>query len=43
MYCYDAIDHMTGESKKSEMISFYNMTKGALKVVDEMAALYIPQ
>ncbi|KFM74523.1 PiggyBac transposable element-derived protein 4, partial [Stegodyphus mimosarum] len=36
----DAIDDTTGEKKKPEMICFYNMTKGAVDTVDEMAASY---
>lgn len=36
----DAIDGATGEKKKPEIISFYNMTKGAVDTVDEMAASY---
>lgn len=40
MHNDDKIDKSTGESKKPEIISFYNMTKGAVDVVDEMAAAY---
>ena len=34
------IDLATGELKKPEIIIFYNMTKGTVDVVDEMAATY---
>lgn len=40
MHNDNAIDSSTGESKKPEIITFYNMTKGAVDVVDEMAASY---
>ncbi|XP_035223679.1 uncharacterized protein LOC118196352 [Stegodyphus dumicola] len=40
MHNDNAIDITTGESKKPEIITFYNMTKGAVDVVDEMAATY---
>ncbi|XP_055936617.1 piggyBac transposable element-derived protein 4-like [Argiope bruennichi] len=34
------IDASTGEAKKPEIITFYNLTKGAVDVVDEMSATY---
>ena len=40
MHNDDAIDHSTGETKKPEIISFYNLTEGAVDVVDEMGAAY---
>ncbi|GBM09645.1 hypothetical protein AVEN_43627-1, partial [Araneus ventricosus] len=40
MHNDNAIDLSTGEAKKPEIITFYNMTKGAVDVVDEMAATY---
>ncbi|XP_035225524.1 uncharacterized protein LOC118198042, partial [Stegodyphus dumicola] len=40
MHSGDQIDESTGESKTPEIITFYNMTKGAVDVVDEMAAAY---
>ncbi|XP_035213239.1 uncharacterized protein LOC118187142 [Stegodyphus dumicola] len=40
MHSGDQIDESTGESKKPEIITLYNMTKGAVDVVDEMAAAY---
>lgn len=40
MHNDDAIDISSGESKKPEIITFYNMTKGAVDVVDEMSAAY---
>ena len=40
MHNDDAIDSSTGEMKKPEIITFYNLTKGAVDVVDEMAATY---
>ncbi|GBN79320.1 hypothetical protein AVEN_11700-1 [Araneus ventricosus] len=36
----NAIDSSTGESKKPKIITFYNMTKGGVDVVNEMAASY---
>lgn len=35
-----AIDVSTSEAKKPEIITFYNLTKGAVDVVDEMSATY---
>ena len=35
-----AIDPDTGDTKKPEIITFYNFTKGAVDVVDELSALY---
>ncbi|XP_055943512.1 uncharacterized protein LOC129974128 [Argiope bruennichi] len=35
-----AIDASTGEAKKPEIITFYNLTKGTVDVVDEMSAIY---
>lgn len=40
MHNDDAIDKETGDAKKPEIITFYNQTKGAVDVVDEMAANY---
>lgn len=40
MHNDDSIDEETGDAKKPEIISFYNCTKGAVDVVDEMAANY---
>lgn len=40
MHNDDKIDPSTGDSKKPEIITFYNLTKGAVDVVDEMAATY---
>lgn len=40
MHNDDAIDPSTGELKKPEIITFYNLTKGAVDVVDEMSATY---
>lgn len=40
MHNDNAIDSSTGESKKPEIITFYNLTKGGVDVVDEMAASY---
>ncbi|XP_055936820.1 piggyBac transposable element-derived protein 4-like [Argiope bruennichi] len=34
------IDESTGDLKKPEVITFYNMTKGAVDVVDEMGGSY---
>lgn len=34
------IDESTGEAKKTEVITFYNSTKGGVDVVDEMCATY---
>lgn len=34
------IDHMAGESKKPEIICFYNMTYGAVDIIDVMLGLY---
>ena len=36
-----ALDPATIESKKPEIITFCNMTKGAVDVVHEMAATYL--
>ncbi|KAG8176722.1 hypothetical protein JTE90_003353 [Oedothorax gibbosus] len=36
----DTIDTSSGEAKKPEIITFYNITKGAVDVVDEMSAGY---
>ena len=35
-----AIDPDTGDTKKPEIITFYNFTKGAVNVVDEISALH---
>lgn len=40
MHAVDAIDNETGDAKKPEIVTFYNMTKGAVDVVDEMSAAY---
>ncbi|XP_054706863.1 uncharacterized protein LOC129216672 [Uloborus diversus] len=40
MHNDDAIDIDTGDAKKPENITFYNCTKAAVDVVDEMAANY---
>lgn len=40
MHNDDAIDQESGEAKKPEIVSFYNLTKGAVDVVDEMSATY---
>lgn len=40
MHDDDAIDKTTKELYKPEIISFYNLTKGAVDVVDEMKSLY---
>lgn len=40
MHDDDAIDSDTAEKYKPEIISFYNLTKGAVDVVDEMKSLY---
>ena len=40
MYNDDHIDESTGDLKKSDVITFYNMTKGAVDVVDEMRGSY---
>lgn len=40
MHNDDAIDQTTGEAKKPEIITFYNLTKGAVDVVDQMSAAY---
>lgn len=40
MHHDDAIDSQTGEYKKPEIVTFYNLTKGAVDVVDEMSAAY---
>ena len=34
------IDNATGEQKKPEIITFYNVTKGGVDVVDEMCGNY---
>ncbi|KAG8183392.1 hypothetical protein JTE90_008294 [Oedothorax gibbosus] len=36
----EAIDESSGETSKPEIITFNNMTKGAVDVVDEMASAY---
>ncbi|XP_054709139.1 piggyBac transposable element-derived protein 4-like [Uloborus diversus] len=38
MHYDDSIDPSTGDAKKPEIITFYNLTKGAVDVVDEMSA-----
>ncbi|KFM71767.1 PiggyBac transposable element-derived protein 4, partial [Stegodyphus mimosarum] len=40
MHTDDKIDETTMELKKPDIITFYNLTKGAVDVVDEMAAAY---
>lgn len=40
MHHDDAIDGETGDFKKPEIVTFYNLTKGAVDVVDEMSASY---
>ncbi|XP_035216968.1 uncharacterized protein LOC118190372 [Stegodyphus dumicola] len=40
MHNDDHIDESTGDLKKSEVIMFYNMTKGAVDIVDEMGGTY---
>lgn len=40
MHNDDEIDESTGEARKPEIITFYNTTKGAVDVVDEMGAAY---
>ncbi|XP_035208002.1 uncharacterized protein LOC118182724 [Stegodyphus dumicola] len=40
MHNHDAIDQTTGEAKKSEIITFYNLTKEAADVVDQISAAY---
>lgn len=40
MYNDDAIDQESGEAKNAEIISFYNVTKGEVDVVDEMSGTY---
>lgn len=40
MHNDDKIDETTMELKKPDIITFYNLTKGAVDVVDEMAAAY---
>lgn len=40
MHTDDAIDSESGDKKKPEIITFYNLTKGAVDVVDEMEASY---
>ncbi|KFM59493.1 PiggyBac transposable element-derived protein 4, partial [Stegodyphus mimosarum] len=40
MHHDNAIDNETGECKKPEIVTFYNLTKGAVDVVDEMSASY---
>ena len=40
MHNDDSIDTTSAESKKPEIITFYNLTKGAIDVVDEMSAAY---
>lgn len=37
---YDAIDENSREAQKPDIITFYNMTKGAVDVVDKMGAAY---
>ncbi|XP_071056419.1 piggyBac transposable element-derived protein 4-like [Onthophagus taurus] len=37
-----AIDQSTGEKAKPEVVSFYNMTKGGVDVVDRMITAYNP-
>ncbi|KAJ8966907.1 hypothetical protein NQ314_003241 [Rhamnusium bicolor] len=39
MHHDDAIDHTTKEKKKPEIITYYNKTKGAVDVVDEMKGI----
>lgn len=36
----DKIDHDSGDLQKPEIITFYNLTKGGVDVVDEMGATY---
>ncbi|KFM67616.1 PiggyBac transposable element-derived protein 4, partial [Stegodyphus mimosarum] len=40
MHTDDKIEETTMELKKPDIITFYNLTKGAVDVVDEMAAAY---
>lgn len=40
MHDDDAIDPESGSQTKPEIITFYNLTKGAVDVVDEMKSLY---
>ncbi|KAJ8873219.1 hypothetical protein PR048_026852 [Dryococelus australis] len=40
MHNSDPIDESTGDMCKSEIITFYNLTKGGVDVVDEMKVSY---
>ncbi|KAJ8937065.1 hypothetical protein NQ314_012059 [Rhamnusium bicolor] len=40
MHHDDAIDHTTKEKNKPEITTYYNKTKGAVDVVDEMKGTY---
>ncbi|XP_035223727.1 uncharacterized protein LOC118196387 [Stegodyphus dumicola] len=40
MHNDDHINESTGHLKKSEVITFYNMIKGAVDIVDEMGGIY---
>ncbi|KAG8176608.1 hypothetical protein JTE90_028590 [Oedothorax gibbosus] len=41
MHNDDTIDTSSGEAKNPEIVTFYNITKGAVDVVDELSSAYL--
>ncbi len=40
MYYDDKFDPKSGDKKKTEIITFYNATKGGVDMVNQMTAMY---